>query len=113
MNYHFKFKAEFLWGILITGCATILLEIYSQDLSLITDWRTWAVSLALASVRPMAGYALGALRGPDTAVFDARIQEVASQRTNAINASERLIAMTKLDGLQELREKLYGSRLII
>ena len=49
-------KKTVLVGVLIAGAVGVAQVLVSFDPALVTDWRTWAVSLTGAFVRPAAAY---------------------------------------------------------
>ena len=61
-EYRFKFPAEAAWFVAVAVLTELSQVLLTFDPARVTDWRTWAVSLAAALVRAAAGAVLDWLR---------------------------------------------------
>ena len=58
MSYHYKIGPELGWLIATTAILALAQVLLTFDPATITDWQTWALSLAGAVVRAVAGAVL-------------------------------------------------------
>lgn len=77
MSYRYKKFQELAWFAVVAAVTAAVTVMVSFDPEAITDWRTWAVSLAAGMVRAAAGAVIAAITVPSPAeraatVVDAR-----------------------------------------
>ena len=100
MKYKFRPLPELYWGVLIAGVLVILQTLLTLDPTEVVDWKVWALGLAGAAVRPMAGAAIDYIRRsmmdePEPTLAD-RIMELSVEERDAL--TEELL---RRSGLRE------------
>lgn len=68
--YNFKFKEEFVWGLIVAGTTVALQALSSFDPATIGDIRTWGVGVSAGIVRALAAAALVGLGKMGAALLD-------------------------------------------
>ena len=61
--YNFRIGPEALWLIVNTVVGALLTTLLTTDFTSITDWKAWAIGLAISASRTLTGALLAAASG--------------------------------------------------
>lgn len=58
-NYIFDLKGEALRALIITVLGAVIQTAYHSDLSTVTDWKAWGISVAIAGLNAGVAFIFG------------------------------------------------------